>query len=313
MSNRLSTRRRLLLAKIETTYGTDPVPTAATNAILVRNLDVKPLEATVVGRDLVRPYMGASPALLADQHVMATFEVELAGSGTAGTVPGYDVLLRACGLSSTVVASTSVTYAPVSTAFESVTLYYYDDGNLHKIIGCAGDLEILLKAKSIPVLKFSFTGLYAAATAVSLPTTPAYTAFISPLIVNQQNTPTFSMFGVTSGILDEYSVKLGNKVEYRNLPGAQYAAILDRQVSGNIVMQAVTQDVHDFYADAVATATGAVFVIHGTVAGNICKVNLPFADLQNPTLTDNSGVQMLNVPIIGTPSAGNDEFSLLLT
>jgi hypothetical protein len=39
----LLTRKRLIVAKIESTYGTDPTPTGA-NAILVRNLEITPLE-----------------------------------------------------------------------------------------------------------------------------------------------------------------------------------------------------------------------------------------------------------------------------
>ena len=49
------TRRRLILAKIESTYGTDSSPTGSSNAILVRNLEIQPLVAETVNRDLVRP------------------------------------------------------------------------------------------------------------------------------------------------------------------------------------------------------------------------------------------------------------------
>ena len=41
----LLSRRQLLLAEAEVTYGTDPTPSASTNAILVRNIEVTPLEA----------------------------------------------------------------------------------------------------------------------------------------------------------------------------------------------------------------------------------------------------------------------------
>ena len=92
----LLTRKRLIVAKIESTYGTDPTPTGA-NAILVRNLEITPLEAETVNRDLVRPYLGASDQLLAQTRVSMTFEVEMAGSGTAGTAPAYGPLLKACG------------------------------------------------------------------------------------------------------------------------------------------------------------------------------------------------------------------------
>ena len=41
----LLSRRQLLLAEIETTYGVDPTPLVGSNAILVRNIEVTPLEA----------------------------------------------------------------------------------------------------------------------------------------------------------------------------------------------------------------------------------------------------------------------------
>ena len=79
------TRRRLILAKIESTYGTDPTPSGSSNAVLVRNLEIQPLVAETVNRDLIRPYMGQADQLLAQTRVEVTFEVELAGSGTAVT------------------------------------------------------------------------------------------------------------------------------------------------------------------------------------------------------------------------------------
>ena len=130
------TRRRLILAKIESVYGTDPTPTGASNAILVRNLEIQPLVAETVNRDLVRPYMGQADQLLARERVEVSFEVELAGSGAAGTAPAYGPILKACGLSETLVTSTSATYAPVSSSFSSVTIYYHEDGIRHKLTGC---------------------------------------------------------------------------------------------------------------------------------------------------------------------------------
>src|SRR5690348_10332001 len=145
MANRLLTRRRLLLAKVETTYGTDSVPTGLANAILIKNLNVTPMDATLVSRDLIRPFLGANQQLVADAHVKLDFEVEIAGAGAAGTAPGYGPLLRACGMSETILAATSVTYAPVSSLMDSVTLYFQQDGAQHSITGARGDVEITFK------------------------------------------------------------------------------------------------------------------------------------------------------------------------
>jgi len=52
------TSQRVLLAKIESSYGTDPTPTGSSNAILVRSLEVSPFQSDVVERELIRGYMG---------------------------------------------------------------------------------------------------------------------------------------------------------------------------------------------------------------------------------------------------------------
>lgn len=94
----LLTNRRTVLAKIEATYGVDPSPTGALNAMLVKNLNVSPLQAELVSRDLIRPYLGNSEQLLATRFVQIDFEIEAVGAGVAGKVPAYDPLLKACGL-----------------------------------------------------------------------------------------------------------------------------------------------------------------------------------------------------------------------
>jgi hypothetical protein len=96
----LLTRKRLILIETESGYGTDPTP-AGTDAVLVRDLNVVPLQSDVVSRDLVRPYLGASEQLLANTRVECTFSVEMAGSGTAGTVPQYGRALKACAMAET--------------------------------------------------------------------------------------------------------------------------------------------------------------------------------------------------------------------
>lgn len=96
----LQSRKRLILCKTESTYGTDSSPVGS-EAILVRDLSITPMESDTVSRDLVRPYYGATEQLQANTRVSCTFSVEMAGSGTAGTVPRFDPVLQACGFSRT--------------------------------------------------------------------------------------------------------------------------------------------------------------------------------------------------------------------
>ena len=306
----LLTRKRTILAKLESSYGVDPTPTGSANAILVRNLSITPLNAELASRDLVRPYLGASEQLIASNYVSVEFEVEMAGSGTAGTAPAYGPLLQACGLLETDGAS-DVTYTPVSASFASVTLYYNVDGVLHKVTGARGNVEMSIAAGQIPVFKFTFTGLYNAPTDTAAPSV-TYTAFQTPLAANNDNTTGFSLFSY-SGALSSMSLNLNNHVQYRTLIGAEDGLLTDRQASGQVVFEAPTIAAKDFFSLALGATLGALDITHGTTAGNKVQITSSRVDVSNPTYQDENGIQMLQVPITLVPStAGNDEFSIVV-
>jgi hypothetical protein len=309
----LLTRKRLILAKTESTYGTDPTPTGAANAILVRNLEITPLQADTVTRDLIRPYLGNSDQLLAQTRVEVTFEVELAGSGTAGTAPAYGPVLKACGLSETVVATTSVTYAPVSASFSSVTLYFFNDGIRHKVTGCRGTFELSAEVGQIPTISFTMTGIYNAPTDESVPT-PTYANQASPLIFKNGNTSNFSIFSY-SGCLQSLSFQIANEVVYRELVGCtKESLIVNRAPAGDVVIEAPTITAKDFFAIATGSSTGSITFQHGSTAGNIVTFATAQSDIGQPSYSDQDGIQMLNLPYVAVPtSAGNDELSLAYT
>lgn len=306
----LLSRKRTILAKLESNYGVDPTPTGAANAVLVRNLSITPLNAELVGRDLVRPYLGASEQLIASNYVSVEFEVEMAGSGTAGTAPAYGPLLQACGMLETDGAS-DVTYTPVSASFGSVTLYYNVDGVLHKVTGARGNVEMQIQAGQIPVFRFSFTGLYNAPTDTAAPAV-TYTAFQTPQAANNDNTTGFSLFSY-SGALSSLNLNLNNQVQYRTLIGAEDVLLTDRGVTGEVVFEAPLIGTKDFFSLALGNTLGALDITHGTVAGNKVQITSSRVDISNPTYQDQNGIHMLQVPITLVPStAGNDEFSIVV-
>jgi hypothetical protein len=309
----LLSRKRLILAKTESTYGTDPTPTGAANAILVRNLEITPLQADTVTRDLIRPYLGNSDQLLAQTRVEVTFEVELAGSGTAGTAPAYGPVLKACGLSETVAASTSVTYAPVSASFSSVTIYFHNDGIRHKVTGCRGTFELNAEVGQIPVISFTMTGIYNAPTDEALPS-PTYANQSAPLIFKNGNTSNFSIFSY-SGCLQSLSFQMANEVVYRELVGCtKESLIVNRAPAGDVVIEAPSIATKDFFAIATGSSTGSISFQHGGTAGNIVTFTTAQSDIANPSYSDQDGIQMLNLPYVAVPtSAGNDELSLVYT
>lgn len=302
------TRKTALLAKIETIYGTDAVPTGAANALVIRNATLTPLDADMVDRALVRPYFGSSPKLAVAARVQLDFEVELAGSGAAGTVPAWGALLRGCAFSETISAGVSVAYAPVSAAIESLTIYTFIDGIKHGLTGARGTVDLDVTAKGIPVLKFKFTGLYVAPADVANPTLTT-TAWQTPLPVNNANTSGFSLHGY-AGILQALTMSIANKVAYRNLVGEESVQITDRAPTGSCTITAVPIGTKDFFTLAKNATLGALAITHGTVAGNKVTIAAPQVQVVKPTYGDQDGIRMLQMGLELVPSAGNDEITI---
>lgn len=306
------TRKRLILVKTETTYGTDSSP-VGTDALLVRNLDITPIEADLVSRDLIRPYLGNSPSLIANSRVSITFQVEMAGSGTAGTAPRFGSILRACGLLEAIVASTSVTYTPRSAGFESATIYFNNDGILHKATGCRGTFTLNAAVGEIPTIDFTMTGVYNAPTDTAAPSV-TYSAQASPLVFKQGNTSAFQFFSY-AGCLQSATFDIANSIVYRELVGCTKEVIItDRKPAGTVMIEAPTLATKDYFAIAQTETTGNLTFLHGTTAGNRVTLTAGQCDVSNPSYGDQDGVQMLNIPYIAVPTtAGNDEVSLAFT
>lgn len=310
----LLSRKKLLLAKLESTYGTDPTPTVGNDAIQVRNVEVTPLEVETVNRELIRPFLGHPDQLLAQQRVLINFEVELAGSGSAGTAPAYGPLLQACRCTETVVSSTSVTYAPNSDATpKSATVYFNNDGVLHKATGCRGTFTLNAEVGAIPFISFEMTGVFVAPTDVAI-SAPTYADQADPLVFKNGNSSSFQVFSY-SGALQSLSFQLSNEVIYRELVGGSKSIdVVDRAPSGDCVIEATTIAQKDFFTAATNSSTGNLTFQHGTTAGNIATFTASQIDLGGPSYTDQDGIQMLTLPYIATPtSAGNNEFSLVYT
>lgn len=305
------TRKRVILSKIETAYGTDPVPTGAANAIQVKSINVTPMETNLVSRDLIRQYMGNSESLAGSVYGKLEIEVELAGSGTAGTAPGYGGLLRACGMSETTSAGVSVTYAPVSGGFESVTNYFNQDGVLHKMTGSRGSWSLAFSAQGIPTLKFAFQGLYSPVTDTPAPTGVVYSAFALPLVVNNVNTTGLSLQGFAGLVMSDLSIDIANAVTFRSLVGgSEQVMITDRKPAGSITFEATTVAAKDWWTAARNAATGPLSVTHGSVAGNKVKVDAPKAQITQPNYSDKDGIAMIQASLVLVPNAGNDELTL---
>ena len=308
----LLTRKRVILIEAESSYGTDP-GMATSTVVLVRDLSITPQSSDVVNRDVVRPFLGASEQLLANTRVECTFSVELAGSGTAGAAPRYGDALKACGFSESIVSNTSVTYAPVSSSFSSITIHYNIDGVRHIVSGCRGSFSINASVGEIPTIDFNFTGVYATPTDSALPTV-SYGNQATPLIFKNGNTTNFQLYSF-AGALQSLTLDVGNTLIYRELVGGTKEVLLtDRAATGSVTMEAPTLAQKDYFSAALIDYTlGNLQVTHGTQAGNIVQFTSTKVDIGDVNYGEADGVTMLEIPYTLVPSTSGDEMSLVYT
>jgi hypothetical protein len=310
-------RRRLVLAKIETEYGTDAAPTVGANAILCRSVTVSPLAGEYPSRDLLRPYYGNSPVLPAEKHVELQLEVELAGSGAAGTAPAWAPLIRACGFAEAVTASTKVDYTPVSTGESSITVWVHRDGILHKFTGGRGSMQLSLSKNAIPTLSFTFLGLIgeAAITDVVMPSSGIdYTGWKTPMVVSTDNTTEVQVLNseATPIVLpwNQLDFDLGAEVIRAPLIGNSDIMIIDRQPSATLIVQEPPLATLNLYTKVTTSVLDAFAVTHGVGAGNIVEITGPKVSCGQIAEQDTQGLQMLSLPLQFVPNLGNDEITI---
>jgi len=311
MSN-LLTRRKVILAKVESTYGVDAVPVAATNAILCEAPSWSSAGLSMIPRPGARPSRGMLKQIFGGRLLQATFGVEVKGSGAAGTPPEIGVLLRGCGLDETIVASTSVTYAPVSVGDDSLTLYVYEDGKRIILTGCRGNCQFQLDASNKLMANFTFTGHESAQTDVALPA-PTYSAVEpEPFIAAGFTIDSFA--AVISSISCDLANNIAMPKDVNSADGYGEIQIVDRDINGSIDPLDELVANEDFLGNfksgaAMAMTTGPV----GATAGNIVTFSWPAVSYRDASPADREGVAGLALPFGAAESTTDDEISIAFT
>lgn len=304
---------KVMLAKIEATYGTDPVPTGALNAMLATNVRLSPMEGQDKSRDLELPYMGGQETIPSELHRKLTFDVELTPSGTPGVAPPWGVFMRGCGCAETIVASTSVTYNPISSGFDSICLYQWVDGTLFKFHGTRGTGTIKATAQDIPKASFEFTGLYSPATAM-VQVTPDLAAQLArkPTLANSA-VSAFKIDG-SDFVTRSFALNMGNTVSTRFLIGSESVIIEGRDETVEATVEAVALGDFDPWALAVSQTPVELELRHGNTAGLISTLSVQAAQVQRTQSLENSQNRVeWPLRLKPLPVSGNDQWTLTLT
>jgi hypothetical protein len=309
------TYNRIILAKAESTYGTSAAP-AGTDAVRIMNdLQLSPLQLELADRDLLYPYVGNRPRLVTQKLAAVSFSFELTGSGTAGTAPKTGLFFRAAGYSETIVADTSVTYAPIGASYEGITIDCRHGGKKHLITGVRGDISVELKAGEAPMGKFEGLGFYNAPTDTANPSL-TFSGQADPLVVNADNTTPVSVFSY-SACMESFSLKGGRSAKLHQRAGCTKQIRIDteRKPEGEILIESPTITAKNFFSEAAGQTLGGISWTHGTTAGNILAFASSSNSLGDPEYDDGDGVELLKLPFMPIPTATNgyDDHSFVFT
>jgi hypothetical protein len=243
-------RRIALQAEIEASYGaglTGGQTWATALQILPRGRPRHRIERMNAPRDLYLPHLGASDEIPGPRKGVFEFEVEMGASGAAGTAPPWGKLLRACQFAETVTAGSRVEYTPVSEPGESLVLRYWEDGHAYVSRGCRGQVEFVVNAFQIPVLRFRFEGYDSAGAEQSAaqPSAP-YAAWRPPLLPTSGNSGnirlgcTYAAGDINGGTTypsKGFTLDMGHTLTYDATLGAEHVVVTDRQPKGRMTMQ----------------------------------------------------------------------------
>lgn len=305
-------RKTLILAKLESVYGTDPTPTAADNAILTLDADVKETFEQAP-RDTQVATLTRQPLVGAKRYAEVTMQVEFSGSGAAGTAPRIGTLLQACSMSETVVSGTSVTYKPTSSSQKSITLYVYKDGVMHEVNGAMGTFKVTNVAGSQSLFDFTFKGIYNTAVDDANPSATYDTNVDSPpLCVSAALT-----YNSTSFYVNETTLDIQNNVAMRPSINAATAIagffVSDRNPIGTFDPEAESVSTYDFNADVLGGGEELTYNV-GSVAGNKYTLTVPKFNITDLAYADRESVLVKSVTgQCAYDSAGDDEFEIVCT
>lgn len=278
-----------LLAKIESTYGTDSVPVVATDGVKVSErlwstLSVDYESPNDRDDEATGTLQPGAPAPPQGPTVTLDIAVRIRGSGTIDVPPEFNALLRSCGLAEAITVATRVRYTRADSGHGSASVYAYGANQLlYKVVGVRGSVSWAIAPGRLQDLRFRMRGkLKETPTAASTPVI-TYDAAVPPPAVSLGLTvgawtPAFhrATFDLAAAL---QLLEDGNAAS-----GIDQFAISEFLPRFELGARMVIPGTYDPHADIAANTARAITATLGTVVGNRLTVssNGAFAYLRPP-------------------------------
>jgi len=302
-----------------------PVSPSGGDAVLASNINFSYIDEKLVEREILRASsLGPLSPCFATRRAQLTFSTEIRGSGTAGDAPEVSNLLKISGYAETIVASTSVSYALLADPALNVggswaTIDFYYDREFIRMYNCVATHNTVLNANNFAMDEWTITGQINSINTNQPQAIPAYQT-TKPVALNNL---LFSYPGGGAGTenLSSFTFDLANEIlneeSLQSTDGFIAAEITSRgPVVGTInpIMQIGSPTI-DWNSLMVANTIQSLLVGGiGTVAGNICTMTFPAAQVTSVQHIERNKLLAWDIGLrFSETSSLNDEISRAYT
>ena len=304
-----SFKQRMLRARLAGTAG----QMAETDAVLCRNLQPRRLEGNYTEQAFADGQEGAKREELFDPHAGVSFEVDGGVFGTIGQALKISHLLRSCGLTETVVAATSVTYAPAGHAdtFDAAEMQYLHGDQTQTLGAARGTLSFTANAGQRPFFTFNYMGSYNAPIAGAWDT-PDFAGWNFNPAATPANMHAFTVGGTTLCV-SQFSFTDGRQPvvnKYMNCPGID---ITRRRFTGrmqikmpDLATKALVEQCRTGLTEALVFDLDAEVSAQGRLRVTGPKVQMKWAGE-----ADIDGELGANIDLVFLPDQGDDELAII--
>lgn len=307
-------RRFALAAAVETTYGTDEVPTFAANAIRL-------VEPPTASMDSLAPNtregwstgglgelaMATPSGLLHSIEASAVLQGGGSAYATADDVP-IDPILVGAGFASTVdttPSSETVTYDFNDSADDGVSIYTEVDGKKFATVGAVAEsFTFGASAGEFVIAPFTFRGIHSAITEQELEAA-TYPTGLPPVFKASSFT-----IGAFTPVIRSFEVDLGLTIAIRGDGNATNAhagyRIIRRQPRVRVVLEVDTLTNYNPWDDKNQSTQRAITFDIGDVQYNKFSIDIADARVMDVSPQDD-GLSLVEVEYgVFTPSTGNE-------
>lgn len=318
-----------LMAKAETSYGSDPTPAAA-DGVSLRGPMTLSIDRIIVERPVVSHVESRRAHGVIDDRITFSFSVAVGGiEQTDGGFPGVHPFFVGGGYAGTLAGTEAggnltATYAPTSSAKGSYAMYHHlinrTNGQqvLIKMLGCRSNFELVVAANSELIMNVSGACLYAEWEPVAALTDPtAWGRGIASLMCDNI---THSFNGTARRITawnfaTNYTV--GSEDAVQGTTTAQEITLhrpAGTPLGGSINPVALATDfaASSSLVSESRSATEGIHLLTFDDGVSSFAYNAPKAQIGNLPLTDDASFKRFNVPYFNNfDSAGDDENSFV--